>query len=496
MEAKVTVRRVDTVNACCRRRGDAGANLRILLRVAVFGVAGLVAGCGSSSEYPSGQTGGAYFYAPGTPRFEFQAMTAWEGQQSGISLRISLPNSSLVFLLEEGRYEARYEMIARLFDEEGERLLKEKVWPETRTVTRYAVTQVSQPSVSTYFLPSDEGRFLLRVSIRDENTGKSATLEQPVLIAPFHVHQPAIISAILEVLKKGEASFTPVIPPLMGRDYDSLRISCVAHSPGEGDQQTLRILVRTFPSDTSIASAPFLFSPIQGSFPVVGVDFSVHDTVAIIEHTLAPAAGMTIVHVAMPRLLEGFYRFTITLLSRSAVSGDTALTQSLDASIFSPGFPKPITIDDLVEPLMYIAGKNEIDTLKEVTDPREKKKRFDAFWLSEGANEQAAANAIRQYYTRVEEANRFFSTHKEGWRTDRGMIYIVLGPPVAVSHILQKEVWFYSNAEQDPVNTYVFTQAQIRAESQLLRNYILNRQTYYESTWQRALERWRRAAVF
>jgi len=456
----------------------------------------LATGCGGSSELPSSQTGGAYFSSPGTPRFEFLATISWEGQRSGISLRVSLPNSSLVFLLEGGRYEARYEVIARLFDEEGERVMKEMVWPETTSVVRYEITQLPQPVVHTYFVPSAEGRFLLRVSVRDGNSGKSGTLEQPVHIPPFHANEPSIVSATLEVLRSGESAFIPMVPPLIGRDYDSLRVSCVIHSPGEHYQQALRILVRTFPGDTSIASAPYLFSPIQGSFPVVGVDFGMPDTVAIIGRTVVPASGRTTAHLRLPRLLEGFYRFAITLISHSSVSGDTAMTLTLDASICRPGFRTPRTLDDLVEPLVYIAGKNELDTLRALSDPVEKKNRFDAFWLAEGAKPQAAANAIKQYYTRVEEANRFFSTHKEGWRTDRGMIYIVLGPPVAVSHILQKEVWFYSNAEQDPVNTFVFTQAQTRVESPLLRNYILNRQSYYESTWQRAVERWRRAAVF
>ena len=496
MEAKIAGRRTENPKGKCRNRILFGPLVRVFLLAVMFAVAVLFAGCGGSSQYPSRQTGGAYFYAPGMPSFEFQAIAGWEGQQPGIYLRISLPNTSLVFLLEDGRYQARYEVIAQLLSEDGERLLKEMVWPETTTVVQYSGTQNKQPLVGDYFLPSEEGRFLLRVAVHDGNTGKSSILEQPVSIAPFHAHQPSIVSANLEVLKSDGASYQPLIPALLGGDYDSLRVSCVVHSPATGYQHTLRISATTFPSDTSVAPAPSLFSPIQGSFPVFGVDFNSPDTVIMLTRSLSPAEGKTTVPVPIPRLLGGFYRFDITLISRSVIYGDTAMTQTFDATVFGTNFPKPLTIEDLIEPLVYIAGKSEMDTLREAGNLRERKNRFDTFWLSEGASRQAAANAIKQYYTRVEEANRFFSTHKEGWRTDRGMIYIVLGPPVAVSHILQKEVWFYSNTEQDPVNTYVFTEAQTRAESPLLRNYILNRQAYYESGWQRALERWRRAAVF
>jgi len=36
---------------------------------------------------------------------------------------------------------------------------------------------------------------------------------------------------------------------------------------------------------------------------------------------------------------------------------------------------------------------------------------------------------MEEYYRRVDFANANFGTFIEGWKTDRGMVYIVLGPP-------------------------------------------------------------------
>jgi hypothetical protein len=36
---------------------------------------------------------------------------------------------------------------------------------------------------------------------------------------------------------------------------------------------------------------------------------------------------------------------------------------------------------------------------------------------------------MEEYYRRVAFANRSFTTFRDGWKTDRGMVYIILGPP-------------------------------------------------------------------
>jgi len=43
-------------------------------------------------------------------------------------------------------------------------------------------------------------------------------------------------------------------------------------------------------------------------------------------------------------------------------------------------------------------------------------------------------------------ANYFFTSYKPGWMTDRGMIYIVLGPPVILHKGDDFEEWIYYNS--------------------------------------------------
>ena len=57
------------------------------------------------------------------------------------------------------------------------------------------------------------------------------------------------------------------------------------------------------------------------------------------------------------------------------------------------------------------------EELKSNPHPRQ---AVDGFWIERAANEERTRMLIRKYYTRVQDANRFFSSYTEGWRTDRG----------------------------------------------------------------------------
>ena len=60
---------------------------------------------------------------------------------------------------------------------------------------------------------------------------------------------------------------------------------------------------------------------------------------------------------------------------------------------------------------------------------------LDDFWIKCGGNIDKARELIRIYYTRVFYSNYYFTSYKEGWRSERGMIYIIYGPPDKVYKI-------------------------------------------------------------
>ncbi|WP_375444658.1 GWxTD domain-containing protein [uncultured Fibrella sp.] len=153
-------------------------------------------------------------------------------------------------------------------------------------------------------------------------------------------------------------------------------------------------------------------------------------------------------------------------------------------------FPKMTRPERLVKPLLYMSTGTEI---AELNTTKEAKKALDRYWLSLMAgNEEVAKQAIRAYYTRVEDANQLFTTYKEGWKTDKGMIYIILGSPDRVQRSRDREVWVYNRRNNLSEVNFTFN----RKQNQFVEDhYELVRYSEYQPIWYPIVEAWRTGAI-
>ncbi|MPN51542.1 hypothetical protein SDC9_199190 [bioreactor metagenome] len=85
-------------------------------------------------------------------------------------------------------------------------------------------------------------------------------------------------------------------------------------------------------------------------------------------------------------------------------------------------------------------------------------------------------------------ANRLFTSYTEGWQTDRGMIYIVFGPPNIVYRSDDTESWIYGEENNFFSITFTFNKVKnIFCDN----DYILQRAPVYKDNWFRAVDIWR-----
>jgi GWxTD domain-containing protein len=153
-------------------------------------------------------------------------------------------------------------------------------------------------------------------------------------------------------------------------------------------------------------------------------------------------------------------------------------------------YPKMTRPERLVKPLLYMSTGTEI---AELNNTKEAKKALDRYWLSLMAgNEDVAKQAIRAYYNRVEDANLLFTTYKEGWKTDKGMIYIILGSPDRVQRSRDREVWVYNRRNNLSEVNFTFN----RKQNQFVEDhYELVRYSEYQPIWYPIVEAWRTGAI-
>lgn len=149
-------------------------------------------------------------------------------------------------------------------------------------------------------------------------------------------------------------------------------------------------------------------------------------------------------------------------------------------------YPRLAVIEDVMEPLIYITTRSERERLMKATD---KKAELDRFWLNLVKSPDRAKGLIRSYFRRVKQSNNYFTTYKDGWKTDQGMIYILFGPPDEVYRDEEKEEWIYKKIEDIPSLSFTF----VKVKNIFSRDhYALLRDVNYEQRWYRIVDLWRK----
>lgn len=172
---------------------------------------------------------------------------------------------------------------------------------------------------------------------------------------------------------------------------------------------------------------------------------------------------------------------------RSIDSTQYCLTlQKLDSN-----FDSFYTYLGMIEPLKYICTSSEYASLTMATDKRQ---AVEKFWLKIGGTKERTRVIIEEYYNRVELANKFFTSYKEGWKTDRGMLSIVMGLPNTIYKTKGGETWIYGTPNNMMMSlTYNFNQENTDKTNN---DYQLVRYRTYRDYWYRACESWRQGRIY
>ena len=167
---------------------------------------------------------------------------------------------------------------------------------------------------------------------------------------------------------------------------------------------------------------------------------------------------------------------------------DTSSFSGVGLLATTPLYPKLISLEEVIAPLIYISTTKEFDAIAKAD---EKKKAMDKFFLEIAGNRDRALNLIRRYFKRVRDANFFFTTYKEGWKTDRGMVYVVMGSPSRVSRNLVQERWTYRPNGSGEM-TFIFD----RVKNIFTNNhYTLRRSEDFSKDWFRQVDLWRKGRI-
>ncbi|MEO0559315.1 MAG: GWxTD domain-containing protein [Bacteroidota bacterium] len=442
--------------------------------VAVWLLTGWVAGIGLAgcSVFSRGG-GGLPAEGPRAPAFELDAIPRLDPSgQAFLDVLMTAP-SSLTGIRQPGRGTAvEVRWTVEILERPSGRQIYETSWVESIGAADSTVAA----SVVSHTAEVPPGEVLVAVTAEDEATGGGYTARQDVQV-------PALSGPVAVLGTRVEAFDGNTWLPLVSRattvDRDSMRVRAqIANGVGG----TGRVVVERLNVDSTVALPPFAMAPPQGSLTIRGVRIEEQVAESTLVRRLFLSDELAEVMQPIPSLGTGAYRIRVE-------TEDQALDRFL--VVRRAGFPSVERVGDLVAAMSYIATESEMRALTARLDPFLQRRAFDRFWGERIPDRRLAATTVRTYAELVEEANRRFSNHKSGWKTDQGMATILFGPPDRVERLFRAERWIYTSG---PVSGL---ELEFEATPGLPAGWpytvwTLRRGPAYEVAWQRARRAWRR----
>ena len=369
------------------------------------------------------------------PAFYVDALcfAAGDTLSSRLDLYIQVPYEALRFLKEMNGFVSKYEVTVDILDS-GQDLLQEKTLNEEIREEKFDQTISEQGfNLTQSHFELSPGKYSLVVQVQDKDSDKVFRIEKDIFVPTFS-HRTLSISDIMLVGHISVEGEKKIIQPIVSGNVGNLSedFNLFFEVYNGTDLRQIEITYRIFNSKkqaivTKAEVQPLEAGPNQFFIPVDRAGLPLGNYVLSVQ-TRPPEDSLA------------------TDEYKSLIAVSTRWLQVHWAGM-------PTTINDLslaIDQLVYLAKDWELDHIKETSAEKERMERFREFWKRYDPSPNSERNErMEEYYGRVEYANQNFSHYIDGWKTDMGMVFIILGSPNNVDrHPFEVdskpyEVWSY-----------------------------------------------------
>ncbi len=317
---------------------------------------------------------------------------------------IQVPYSEIQFVKTTSGFESKYNLTVSVFDEDKENLLVEKSWSEKITTKEFdQTTSKTNYNLSLRSFNLEAGKYLMRTSFEDVDSRKEYAVEN--LITVRKMEQEFAMSDMMLISKQTAVEGSNKIIPNVSRNV-------AAKKDG----------------------IPFFFEVYSSMPREIKIEYSVlddgKDKVYKEETSRQIDSGRTQIFHNIKDVDLGLGNYILTTDIKDD-KNDLAVSTIKNFVSRWMGVPSSIKdLDKAVAQMVYIATSSELDEINDAKSKEEKIQNYLAYWKKKDPDPQSEDNPVfDEYYRRVVFANENFSHYIEGWRTDRGMVFIILGAP-------------------------------------------------------------------
>jgi len=344
-----------------------------------------------------------------------------------VEIQSKIDYDQLQFIYHEPFYEARYEITLAVLDQDKQLVTGKTIRCRVRVVNFEKTNSTTDFDIHTERIPLQPGEYVVNASLSDLEVGQESrnTLEVEVpdyFSFPFHISSLLFSEAALpDSFQWGDIT------------YSVSGILNAANRP--------EVIFDVYNRDNA-QEVPVRFRLLNEKDKQVRKQERHLKLEGVINHFHFP--------LDLKDLPTGIYKVELSLNEKSA-----KVRRFRSFKLHLPGMPVFSSgLDESVEQLRYIASTEEYKTMKKA--PEEKKwELFQEFWRVRDPTPTTQNNEImEEYYRRAAYVNKVFGKFTRGWITDRGRVYMILGPPDEVDrHPFEPdedpyEVWYYNRVNR------------------------------------------------
>jgi GWxTD domain-containing protein len=350
-----------------------------------------------------------------------------DNDKARLDFFIHVPYNAVQFVKTGQGFEAAYTVTVSVFDEEKKNLITEKIWNEKIVAISFELTNSPENfNLGHRSFELAAGVYSIKTSLFDKDSKNEYSSENKVVIKQFS--PVPSVSDIMLISKRTMVEGNSKIIPNVSRNVVT-------------DRDPLAIFFEVY-SDT-----------VSNYF----VDYEIFDEK---ENSVYKSNKEIAVKEGNNQIFNNIDSLNLDLgkhlLKVSLKDSTGRVYDSSVKSFISRWAGVPITLTDLdeaIEEMVYLASPEDMTFIKSAETRMEKAKRFVAFWKKQDPNPADEYNPVfNEYYNRVAYTNQNFTSYSlEGWKSDRGMVMIILGAPDNIDrhpfeyYSKPYEVWQYYN---------------------------------------------------
>lgn len=443
---------------------------------------------------PDIERGGEFQYREGYPEARFAAI-GFVDEETGpvINASVEVVYGSLVYQGNSGdSLRASVTFNIRIQDVENpDETVKDVTFSRAIASADQNIVNNQQSFIVEEQIPVDAGDYKVVLTVIDRNSNKETVRTTQTYIPDLTTDNYALSNIKLFGKEMGNGhGWVPITTYDVKGRIDSLRFVFQVISKPTDVPLTVNTRLLSFESDTTPARPMYHNTPSASSIEYKGIDYDEETEIQTTERTLTNYASVMIEYRFAQRS-RGNYRFEVNTKKEDG----KPYYKARDFGVKSKNYPAIQSPRELARPLVYLMDDREYERLLAIDNEDTLKAEIDRFWLRNIKSSVRAKNVIQMYYERVEQANKQFSNFQEGWKTDRGYMYVLFGPPWYVERHVDVLQWSYNYNRQDPEYNFIFRLPKLKNEFFPFNNYILQRNNFYYNIHYQQTQLWKTGRI-